>query len=78
MKHLRRAIVAAAAVSILFVPGAGTAEAAPTKEPDCTWTNDNVAVCKYADGSSICYDHYGKKVACPATRTPTNLSVVSL
>lgn len=76
MKVLRKAIVAAAAAGMLFVPG--PAGAAVEKEPDCTWTNDNIAVCKFKDGSSVCYDHYGKKIDCPAERTPLGgLTLVS-
>ena len=68
MKVLRRAVLVAAAAGMLLVPG--SAHAAVDKDPDCTWTNDSIAVCKYADGSSVCYDHYGKKIDCPAEKTP--------
>ncbi len=75
MNGWRRAIVSLAAVGTVLVPGAAQAEV--TKEPDCTWTNDNIAVCKFKDGSSVCYDHYGRKIDCPAEKTPSGLSVVS-
>ena len=75
MNRLRRAIVTAAALSIVLVPG--SAHAAETKEPDCTWTNDNIAVCKFKDGSSVCYDHYGRKIDCPTAKTPTGLGWVA-
>ncbi|MGH9225058.1 MAG: hypothetical protein ACRD2W_15060 [Acidimicrobiales bacterium] len=74
MNALRRAILAGAAMSIVLVPG--SAHAAETKEPDCTWTNDNIAVCKFKDGSSVCYDHYGKKIDCPAEKRALDLSLV--
>lgn len=76
MKSLRRAVLTAAAVTLVLVPG--PADAAERKDPDCTWTNDSIAVCKYKDGSSVCYDHYGKKIDCPEEeRTPTGLGWVS-
>jgi regulator of replication initiation timing len=77
MKVLRRALVAAAAVGMLVVPT--SAGAAVEKEPDCTWTNDNVAVCKYKDGSKVCYDHYGEKVDCPEEKSTVapNLGLAS-
>jgi len=72
MNRFRKAIVvAAAAVSVTLAAPAGPARAEVTKEPDCTWTNDSIAVCKYKDGSSVCYDHYGKKIDCPESRGNT-------
>ena len=74
MKGLRKAIVTVVALGTVLVPA--SVQAAETKEPDCTWTNDNIAVCKYKDGSSVCYDHYGRKIDCPKEKTQAGLSLL--
>jgi hypothetical protein len=66
MKRIRKLLLTAAIAGVMAIPG--TASAATEKDPDCTWTNDNIAVCEFKAGGKVCYDHYGKKIDCPATR----------
>ena len=76
MKPVRKLMIGLAVAGAMALPGA--AHAAPQKDPDCTWTNDNVAVCEFASGGKVCYDHYGHKIACPSSSGRLVLTVANV
>lgn len=69
MNRLRGLVVAGAVAASLVWGGEARATITPTPDDaECTYTNDNIAVCTLKDGSKMCKDDNGHDIECPRER----------